>query len=47
MRFPRMIRIREDKTPKTATTSSQIVEIFQNQSIFNLPNANKNDTEFY
>jgi DNA ligase-1 len=46
MRFPRMVRIRDDKTPQSATTSSQVVDIFKSQSIFNL-NGKKNETEFY
>ena len=46
MRFPRMMRIRNDKTSKMATTSSQIIEIFKGQSIFNLKKKNI-ETEFY
>ena len=44
LRFPRFIRIRDDKKTSEATIPKQIIEIYKNQAIVNIAG---DDDEFY
>ncbi|XP_023229272.1 LOW QUALITY PROTEIN: DNA ligase 1-like, partial [Centruroides sculpturatus] len=50
LRFPRFLRIREDKTPEEATSANQIVELYNNQEQVKNQKShstNADDNEFY
>lgn len=49
LRFPRFIRIRDDKSPEDATSAQQVVDMYQNQDqIKNQQASNKkNEDDFY
>lgn len=45
LRFPRLLRIRDDKKPPDVTNSEQIVEMYQGQAIF--AGTNFEDDDYY
>ncbi|XP_068233149.1 DNA ligase 1 [Palaemon carinicauda] len=47
LRFPRFLRIREDKTPETATSSSQIADLYNSQAQIQNKNASNKEEDFY
>lgn len=45
IRFPRLIRVRDDKSPEDATSATQVAEMFRNQAVIRQQQAGKADAD--
>ena len=45
LRFPRFLRLRDDKSPEDATTSTQIADMYRQQA--NVADVDEGDDDYY
>ena len=48
IRFPRLVKVRDDKGPEDATTAEQVMDMYRNQAVAkaNAPAAKDDDDDF-
>lgn len=47
LRFPRFIKVRDDKTPEGASTSSMVADLYKNQTLASAKDTNFDEDDYY